>query len=56
MKELINVALHKCIKCYKSTSPNYIFLASLDMARHQLATVGEDLIRRTVELSLYLRS
>lgn len=40
----------------QSTSPNYIFLASLDMARHQLATVGEDLIRRTVELSLYLRS
>ena len=40
----------------QSTSPNYIFLASLDMARHQLATVGEDLVRRTVELSLYLRS
>lgn len=40
----------------QSTSPNYIFLASLDMARHQLATVGEDLVRRTVELSLYLRN
>ena len=39
----------------QSTSPNYIFLASLDMARHQLATVGEDLVSRTVELSLYLR-
>ena len=40
----------------QSTSPNYIFLASLDMARHQLATVGEVLVSRTVELSLYLRN
>ena len=39
----------------QSTSPNYIFLASLDMARHQLATEGKALISRTVELSLYLR-
>ena len=40
----------------QSTSPNYIFLASLDMARHQLATVGEDLVSRTVELSRYLHN
>lgn len=40
----------------QSTSPNYIFLASLDMARHQLATSGKDLVSRTVELSLYLRN
>lgn len=40
----------------QSTSPNYIFLASLDMARHQLATEGKDLVSRTVELSLYLRN
>ena len=40
----------------QSTSPNYIFLASLDMARHQLATAGKDLVSRTVELSLYLRN
>ena len=39
----------------QSTSPNYIFLASLDMARHQLATEGKDLVRRAVELSAYLR-
>ena len=39
----------------QSTSPNYIFLASLDMARHQLATAGKALVSRTVELSLYLR-
>lgn len=40
----------------QSTSPNYIFLASLDMARHQLATSGKDLVSRTVQLSLYLRN
>ena len=40
----------------QSTSPNYIFLASLDMARHQLATVGKELVSRTVELSLYVRN
>ena len=40
----------------QSTSPNYIFLASLDMARHQLATEGKALISQTVELSLYLRN
>lgn len=39
----------------QSTSPNYIFLASLDMARHQLATAGNDLVSRAVELSVYLR-
>ena len=39
----------------QSTSPNYLFLASLDMARHQLATEGKDLVRRAVELSAYLR-
>lgn len=40
----------------QSTSPNYIFLASLDMARHQLATSGEELLKRTLTLARYLRS
>lgn len=39
----------------QSTSPNYIFLASLDMARHQLVTAGKALVSRAVELSIYLR-
>ena len=39
----------------QSTSPNYIFLASLDMARHQLAMEGTNLVNRTVSLSLRLR-
>lgn len=38
-----------------STSPNYIFLASLDMARHQLAMEGEKLLQRAHELAQSLR-
>lgn len=39
----------------QSTSPNYIFLASLDMARHQLATEGSVLVERAVILANQLR-
>ncbi len=39
----------------QSTSPNYIFLASLDMARHQLAIEGNKLMSRTLELAMSLR-
>lgn len=39
----------------QSTSPNYIFLASLDMARYQLAMEGEALLARTIELADTLR-
>ncbi len=38
-----------------STSPNYIFLASLDMARHQWATEGKVLMERTLQLARQLR-
>lgn len=38
-----------------STSPNYIFLASLDMARHQWATEGPSLMKHTLELAWTLR-
>ena len=39
-----------------STSPNYIFLASLDMARHQWATEGVSLMKRTLDLARTLRA
>lgn len=39
----------------QSTSPNYLFLASLDMARYQLATEGRNLVGKAVDLSLELR-
>ena len=38
-----------------STSPNYIFLASLDMARHQWATEGQSLMKDTLNLARTLR-
>ncbi|MCF0156526.1 MAG: aminotransferase class I/II-fold pyridoxal phosphate-dependent enzyme [Veillonella sp.] len=40
---------------FQSTSPNYIFMASLDMARHQLATEGEALVGKAVDLAYDLR-
>lgn len=39
----------------QSTSPNYILLASLDMARYQLATEGPSLVENAVTLSEYAR-
>lgn len=39
----------------QSTSPNYIFMASLDMARHQLACEGHKLVGRAVDLAYQLR-
>lgn len=39
----------------QSTSPNYIFLASLDMARHQLAMEGRELVGKSVILARQLR-
>lgn len=39
----------------QSTSPNYIFLASLDMARHQLATEGAKLVGQAEALAHQLR-
>lgn len=39
----------------QSTSPNYLLLASLDLARHQLATDGPRLVGRAVRLSEELR-
>lgn len=39
----------------QSTSPNYLLLTSLDMARHDLALRGEELISNAVELARYAR-
>lgn len=40
---------------FQSTSPNYIFMASLDMARQQMALDGKRLVGQAVDLSLALR-
>lgn len=39
----------------QSTSPSYLLLASLDAARQQMATVGRDLLERTLDLSRQAR-
>ena len=54
-KEIDKRRITQMHQMLQSTSPNYIFLASLDMARHQLATAGNDLVSRGLELSMYLR-
>ncbi len=38
-----------------TTSTSYLLLASLDVARKQLATKGHELIERTIELAQYMR-
>ena len=45
--------VHEVFRMLQSTSPNYIFLASLDMARHQMAVEGEALLARTLQLARY---
>lgn len=39
----------------QTTSPSYLLLSSLDVARKQIATKGEELIGRTVELAQWVR-
>ena len=47
--------LKNMLQLVQSTSPNYLMLASLDVARMQMATQGEELIGRSLELSDWLR-
>jgi len=52
----INVPrLKAMLQLVQSTSPNYILMASLDVARMQMAVEGRQLIGRAVELSDWLR-
>lgn len=39
----------------QTTSPSYILLASLDVARMQMATEGRELLDKTIELAEYAR-
>lgn len=40
----------------QTTSPSYIIMASLDCARRQIATQGEELLDKTIELCNYTRN
>ena len=43
--------ISKALQLIQSTSPNYLLLASLDAARQQMATQGETLMTRTLQLA-----
>ena len=44
-------SLTRAVALVQSTSPSYLLLASLDAARHQLATQGQDLMAQTLALA-----
>ncbi|HEY9860488.1 MAG TPA: aminotransferase class I/II-fold pyridoxal phosphate-dependent enzyme [Candidatus Obscuribacterales bacterium] len=43
--------LTKALQLVQSTSPSYLLLASLDAARQQMATQGQELMTRTLQLA-----
>ncbi|WP_181357508.1 aminotransferase class I/II-fold pyridoxal phosphate-dependent enzyme [Stenomitos frigidus] len=46
----------KALQLLQSTSPSYLLLASLDAARHQMATQGKQLLSQTLQLADEARS
>lgn len=47
--------LRAMLQLVQSTSPNYLLMASLDVARMQMATEGRALVGRSVELARWVR-
>ena len=55
-KERIDVErLSTVLRCLQTTSPSYILMASLDLARMQMATEGVKLLGRALELARWAR-
>ncbi|MCC0176238.1 aminotransferase class I/II-fold pyridoxal phosphate-dependent enzyme [Waterburya agarophytonicola K14] len=48
--------INKALQLLESTSPSYLLLASLDAARQQMATQGQELMDRTLNLALEARN
>jgi arginine/lysine/ornithine decarboxylase len=48
--------LQTALQLTQSTSPSYLLLASLDAARQQMATAGQDLLSHTLEIAEKMRS
>lgn len=48
--------IEKNLHIVQTTSPSYLLMTSLDMARHELATRGEEEITKAVELAEYTRN
>lgn len=47
--------LKAMLQLVQSTSPNYLLMASLDVARMQMATEGRELVKRSIELAQWIR-
>lgn len=48
--------LKRILQLLQTTSPSYILMSSLDVARMQMATEGRDLLEKVLELSLFARA
>ena len=48
--------VNKALQLVQSTSPSYLLLASLDAARHQMATKGKELMTKTIALATKARN
>ena len=48
--------LRQALQLTQSTSPNYLLLASLDAARHQIATAGQALLGHTLAIAHTVRT
>ncbi|MBE9203802.1 aminotransferase class I/II-fold pyridoxal phosphate-dependent enzyme [Synechocystis salina LEGE 06099] len=47
--------ISQCLQLIQSTSPNYVLLASLDSARHQMANGGREMMAEVWEFALHYR-
>lgn len=48
-------AVAGALSLLQTTSPSYVLMASLDLARRQMALVGEKLLKRALDLARYVR-
>jgi arginine decarboxylase len=48
---IVPARVAKALQLVQSTSPSYLLLASLDAARQQMATQGQELLSQTIELA-----
>jgi len=54
--DLVDVELLKAaLRTLQSSSPNYVLMASLDVARMQMATEGAELLSSALNVAQYLR-
>lgn len=54
-KRISSRRVQQILSLLQTTSPSYVLMASLDCARRQIATEGEKLLDKSIELSNYAR-